>query len=85
MNAETIKGMITDSTWQDCTNRTVYQFIDDNDLAINGINCYQYSVNSNNGRVLLNMNPGKKYTVEYVNDFQLRLLNNNEELSLMLY
>jgi hypothetical protein len=85
MNAETLKGMITDSTWQDRTNRTVYQFIDDNDLAINGINCYQYSVNSNNGRVLLNINPGKKYTVEYVNDFQLRLLNNNEELSLMLY
>ena len=83
MNVETIKGMLSNSTWKDNENRTIYQFSNERDLSINGKNHLQYSISSIHGKALMHIGPDKKYTVEYINDFILKLYSNSEQLSLM--
>jgi hypothetical protein len=83
MERETIERMITNSTWNSPEKKTVYKFVDGNILSINGKNHSHYSINSGNDKIELKLSPEKTYNIEYVNDFILKLSNNNESFRIM--
>jgi len=83
MIIETIKCMTNNSTWVDNENKNIYKFFNNNDLAINGKNHSHYSINSSYNKIELQMGLGKKYNIEYVNDFILKLSNRNESFRIM--
>ncbi len=70
--------MINDSTWKSIDKKTVYKFFNGNSLSINGKNHSHYSINSRNDKLELQLGLEKKYNIEYVNDFILKLKNDNE-------
>lgn len=83
MNIETIKWMINDSTWRDSENWTLYKFTNGKDLSINGKTHLNYAIKTDEGKIMMLMGAEKQYTVEYVNDFVLRLCNQTEQLKLI--
>ena len=74
--------MITDSTWKCVEKKTVYKFFNGNSLSINGKNHSYYSINSQNDKLELHLGLGKIYNIEYVNDFNLKLKNDNESFAI---
>jgi len=78
MDKKIIKCMINDSTWKSIDKKTVYKFFNGNSLSINGKNHSHYSINSRNDKLELQLGLEKKYNIEYVNDFILKLKNDNE-------
>jgi hypothetical protein len=78
MDKKTIKCMINDSTWKCIEKKTVYKFFNGNSLSINGKNHSHYSINSKNDEIELKLGLEKKYNIEYVNDFILKLKNDKE-------
>jgi len=83
MDKETICNMIINSTWKNHEKSNIYKFITGNMLSINGRNNLQYSVNINIDKIELLMGSEKRYYVEYVNDFTLKLYNNDESFNIM--
>lgn len=83
MDVEIIKCMISDSTWNSPDKKAVYNFINDNNLSINGRNLIKYSLKANNDNIILQIGSEKKYNVKYINDFVLELHNSNESFRLI--
>jgi hypothetical protein len=83
MDKETIKYMINNSTWKNPAKKTVYKFANENALSINGENHLHYSIHSRNDKIELLIDSAKCYNIEYVNDFTLKLYNNNESFIIM--
>ena len=83
MDINVIKCMIIDSTWNSPEKKVVYKFGNGNELSINGKNHLKYSINFNNNNIELQLGSEKKYNIEYVNDFVLKLYNNNESFRIM--
>lgn len=83
MNAETIKSMIQYSTWNSQENMSVYNFISENVISINGKSHLPYSLNLQNDKIELQIGTECLYNIEYVNDFKLRLFNNSKSFSIM--
>jgi hypothetical protein len=83
MDIETIKCMIDNSTWNSHEKKAIYEFVNGSSLSINGKNQLQYSINSCNDRIELQIGSEKKYNIEYINDFVLKLYNSNESFMIM--
>ena len=83
MNAEIIKKMVNNSTWNSIENMTVYNFVSENEISINGKSHIPYSLNLQNDKLELQIGTECLYNIEFVNDFKLRLYNNNESFSIM--
>jgi hypothetical protein len=83
MNIETIHGMINNSTWTDKASKRVYRFANGKDLSINGKNHLEYSLNTLDNKIILELGSEKKYFVDYVNDFNLWLSNGEEKFKIM--
>ena len=83
MNAETIKTMISNSTWNSNEKKTVYNFVSENAISINGKSHIPYSLNLQNDKLVLQIGTEFLYNIEYVNDFKLRLYNNSESFSII--
>ena len=79
MKIEIIKGMITNSTWIDPENKTIYKFSENNELFINGKNHMHYLVKRQNNQIVIKLGSKKIYTVEYDSDFSLHVYNDEEE------
>ena len=78
MDKNIIKCMLNDSTWKSIEKKEVYKFFNGNSLSINGKNHSHYSVNSNNDEIELQLGLEKRYNIEYVNDFLLKLKNDKD-------
>jgi hypothetical protein len=78
-----IKGMINNSTWVDPENNNVYKFFNINDLAINGENHSHYALNKRNDKIAIELGSKQVYFVEFVNDFQLIIYNNDEKFRIV--
>jgi len=83
MNIETIKSMINNSTWIRIENMTVYNFVNENVILINGKSHLPYSLNLQNDKIKLQIGTECLYNIEFVNDFKLRLFNNSESFSII--
>ena len=83
MDIVTIKSMLNNSTWYSYEKNTSYEFFNGNSLSINGVNHLHYSIASQKDKIELQISSGIKYNVEFVNDFTLKLYNNNEAFRLM--
>jgi hypothetical protein len=86
MNAtdiEIIKCMINNSTWKSPEKNIVYKFNNNKELLINGNNHLQYSLKTNNEKIELQIGHEKKYEIEYINDFVLKLHNGIESFRIM--
>ena len=78
MKKEIIKGMTSNSIWVDHENQTIYKFSGNNELFINGKNHLQYLLKRCNNQVVIKLGTKQKYYVEYVNDFNLNIYNDEE-------
>jgi hypothetical protein len=83
MSFETIKGMINNSTWIDPENNNIYRFLSNDKLSINGKDFVQYSLNRNEDQIILKVSTEQKYCIEYVNDFHLRIYNNEKKFRII--
>ena len=83
MNAETIKTMISNSNWNRIDNMTVYNFVSENTISINGKSHIPYSLNLQNDKLELQIGTECLYNIEFVNDFKLRLYNKSESFNIM--
>ena len=82
MDKKIIKCMLNDSTWKCLEKKTVYKFFNGNSLSINGKNHSHYSINSRKDKLELKLGLEKIYNIEYVDDFKLKLNNDNESFSI---
>ena len=80
---KTIKCMINNSTWISHEKNTVYRFINNSHLSINGKNHLRYSINTCNNYIEIQLGSQEKYQIEYVNDFILKIFNTNESFNIM--
>jgi len=78
MEIEIIKGMINNSSWVNPENQTIYMFAGKNELYINGENHLRYLVKRCNKQIIIKLGSPKWYFVEYVNDFNLQIYNDEE-------
>lgn len=78
MEIEIIKGMLSNSTWIDPENQTIYKFAENNELYINGKNHLQYLLKRCNNQIVIKLGTKQKYYIEYVNDFNLQIFNDVE-------
>jgi hypothetical protein len=83
MNVETIKSIINNSIWSSIEKMTIYNFVSDSVISINGQSHLEYSLYEHNDKVELQIGSEGKYIVEYISDFTLRLYNNYESFSIM--
>ena len=83
MNAETIKTIVNNSTWNSIENMTVYNFVSENAISINGKSQIPYSLNLHNDKLELQIGADCLYNIEFVNDFKLRLYNKSESFNIM--
>lgn len=80
---ETIKCMLNNSTWVSPEIKSVYSFVSGCEMYINGQNFFHYSINLHNDKIELKIGTEKKYNIEYVNDFILKLYNSTESFRIM--
>jgi hypothetical protein len=85
MNRTIIEGMINNSTWTNPDNNKIYKFSNGRELAINGKNHLQYSLQSLENKTVLNLENQGLFYVDYINDFNLKLYNDTEIFSLTPY
>jgi hypothetical protein len=83
MNINTINSLINNSSWTDFENRIVYNFSNGKDLEINGQNHLNYLIRCANNEIKIQLGEEKTYSVEYVNDFNIKLHNGKETIRLM--
>lgn len=82
MNIKTINSLINNSVWSDPESRIVYDFSNGKDLSINGQNHLNYFIERINKKVEIQIGDEKRYLIEYVNDFNLKLYNEKEVIRL---
>ncbi len=82
MNAETIKGIISNSSWIDPVNKSIFKFSEGNKLIINGMQVNNYSLSPSGNKVVLQYGPNHKYYIDFVNDFTLNFYNEAEKFSI---
>jgi hypothetical protein len=73
-----IERILNNSIWINPENKIVYKFSNDGVLSIEGGEYFPYSINSSNDYTELQIGAKKRYNIEYVNDFILRLHNSKE-------
>ena len=83
MDKETITCMLNNSIWNCPEKKAIYKFVEGNILFVNGKNHFQYSINSHKDKIELQIGSEKTYNIEFVNDFILRVFNNNESFRIM--
>lgn len=83
MKIETIKGMINNSTWIDPKSKDIYEFSVNNNLFINGQNHQRYILKNFKNQIVIELGSKHKYFVEYINDFNLQIHNNEEMFTII--
>jgi len=78
MKTEIIKSLINKPTWVNPENQTIYKFSSKNELYINGENHLRYLLKRCNNQIVIKLGSQKRYFVEYVNDFNLQIYNDEE-------
>ena len=78
MDISIIKGMINNSTWVDPENKTIYKFAENNELFINGKNHLHYALKKFKNQIVIKLGSKQACFVEYVNDFNLQIYNDEE-------
>ena len=79
MDIKTINCLINNSTWINHENNTIYEFVNDTSLSINGKEHFQYSINVIDNKLVIQIGARVNYCVDYINDFILCFYNNNEK------
>ncbi len=82
MSTEIINGMISNSSWIDPVNKSIFKFSDGNNLIINGKNQIQYSLSYSGGKIIFKCGSNQSYFVDYINDFILNFYNDLEKFSI---
>ena len=83
MNKETINKLINNSVWSDPESKVSYNFSNEHELTINGQNHLNYFIKCVNKKIEIQIGDEKRYLIEYVNDFTLKLHNGKETIKLM--
>jgi hypothetical protein len=82
MNIKTINTLINNSSWADPESRIVYNFSNGKDLSINGKDHLNYFIKAVNKKIEIQIGDEKRYIIEYVNDFSIKLHNEKETIRL---
>ena len=82
MNAEIINGMISNSSWIDPVNKSVFKFSDGNNLIINGRNQKKYCLGYSGNKIIFQIGSSQFYYIDYINDFILNFYNEAEKFSI---
>lgn len=83
MDIKTIQCMLNNSTWFSPEKRVVYSFSGGDNISINGNPHFHYTINSHNDNIEIQIGYEKKYKIEYINDFILKLHNSTDSFRLM--
>jgi hypothetical protein len=82
MEKQIIKSMLNDSTWKSPEKKDFYKFVNGDVLLVNGKDQFSYSIDSQNNKIVLQLGSEKTYSIEYVDDFNLKIFNNIESFSI---
>ena len=85
MDTQTLKEMINNSTWVSLNDNKVFKFSNNREVEINGINQLNYTLQSRNNTTILSIDNEGNYTVDYLNDFNLKLYNEAEQFYITPY
>lgn len=78
MKIEIIKDMINNSTWINPESQTIYKFTKNNELYINGKNHLRYLLKRCNNQVVMKLGSKQRFFIEYINDFNLQIYNDED-------